>query len=170
MRPGDEVQLIVETEGTVRLIRFHGPADRSGMARLLRLIDAQLDLVEAGRATITDVIVDLDGASSYDPGGLQTLRHARYSAGTRGIGFHLTGLAARVPLMPLNARQVVGDFSTFPTIEIALTALCPTPTDTHGTIEATQRQPTLRRFTAVARRPDERPAGTAQRRASVSSR
>lgn len=126
MRPTEPVQLIVETvDEAVRVIRFHGPLNRSGAARLLRLVDAQLDVDAAGRGRLTDVIVDLGGVSSFEPGGPQVLRHARTSARARGVGFHLTGLASRFYLMPLHARQVAGEFSMFPNLELALAVLSP---------------------------------------------
>lgn len=128
MRPTEQVQLMVEAvEATVRVIRFHGPLNRSGAARLLRLVEAQLDVVAARRPRLTDVIVDLGGVSSFEPGGLPVLRHARDSARARGVGFHLTGLASRFYLMPLQARQVAGEFSMFPNIELAVAVLSPGP-------------------------------------------
>ncbi|MBW0102298.1 STAS domain-containing protein [Pseudonocardia sp. KRD291] len=120
-------QMAVETpDERVRLIRLAGTLDRTAAASLLRLVDAQLDLVAAGHRHLTDLLVDLESVRSFEPGGLETVRHARHSTGARGVRIHLVGCSGRLHLLPLRACQVIGEFSTFPTAEIALAELART--------------------------------------------
>lgn len=143
MRHDHRVQMTVEAPGAcVRLIRVCGPLDRGSAAGLSRLIDAQLELIRAGRADTADLLIDFAEVSSYEPGGLEVLRHARHSARRHGIGLHLSGWAARSHLLPLRVRQVITEFHSFPTIEIAVAALCPidvTPPPTPVAAQPTSR-------------------------------
>ena len=107
----------------LRVIRVYGPLGRTAAASLLRLVDAQLELRAARHRVISHVVVDLEGVSSFEPGGLETLRHARHRAGACGVGVHLTGCSARSALLPLRTRRLLLEFNTFPTTEVALTAL-----------------------------------------------
>lgn len=143
MHANERVQLSVEApQERVRLIRVVGALDRAAVASLLRLVDAQLALISARRCRVTDLFVDLEGVSSFEPGGLEVLRQARHSTGTRGIGLHLTGCSARFHLLPLRARQLLAAFNTFPTIEVGLTAMADAPlepaTDTPAVSSAGQ--------------------------------
>ena len=138
MRPGERVQLMMEApEETLRLIRVCGPLDRAAAACVLRLVDAQLLLHRSGLRTLTDVVVDLEGASSFEPGGLESLRHLRHSAGRHGIAVHLAGCASRSHLLPLRARTVLTEFDTFPTAEVAVSEL------TRATAQAAEPEPAV---------------------------
>lgn len=120
----ERVQLTVETpESGLRLIRVTGALDRAAAATLLRLLDAQLHEAAGRRLRTTHVLVDLSGVRSFEPGGLETLRHARHCAARSGIGIHLTGCTDRSPHLPLRACQLLTEFHTYPTTEVALAAL-----------------------------------------------
>ena len=117
-------QIAVEApDEAVRLIRIAGDLDRSAAARLLRLVDAQLDLVAARHRSVSHVLVDLECVRSFEPGGLDAVREARRTSAARGVRLHLVGCAGRSPLLPLRVCQVLAEFSTFPTVEIALAEL-----------------------------------------------
>lgn len=128
MTANAKFQMAVESvDVRVRLIRVAGNLDRSTAASLLRMVDAQLQLRATGHCRFTDLLVDLENVRSFERGGLEAVRHARYSTGTRGVRIHLAGCAARFHLLPLRARQILGEFSTFPTVEIALLELVRVP-------------------------------------------
>lgn len=119
-------QLTVDTVGPgTRLIRAVGTLDRGTAARLLRLVDAQLALVRGGRRAFAGLVLDLAGIRHFEEAGVQALRHVRYSCARLGIAVHLTGGTERGVLLPVRARQVLGEFSNFPTVEVAVTALEP---------------------------------------------
>ena len=124
----------------VRLIRVAGNLDRTTAASLLRMVDAQLQLHTTGHCQFTDLLVDLEHVRSFERGGLEALRHARYSTGTRGVRIHLAGCAGRFHLLPLRARQILGEFSTFPTVEIALVELVRFPATPPAQTSAVQVQ------------------------------
>lgn len=59
------------------------------------------------------------GVSSFERGGLESMRHAPHQAAARGVVMCLSGCSARFHLLPLR----VGEFRRFPTVEVALAAL-----------------------------------------------
>ena len=124
MRDSDRFQMVVEAPNEqARLIRVAGGLDRATAAALLRMIDAQLELIAARHRRVTDLLVDLEEVSSYEPAAVKVMRHARHSTAARGVRLHLTGCGARVHLLPLNVRRLLIEFSTYPTVEVALAAL-----------------------------------------------
>lgn len=126
MDADDRFQMAVEAPADrVRLIRVVGALDRAAAAGLLRLLDAQLELIAARHCRVTDMLVDLEGVSSYEPGGLETVRHARHATAARDVRVHLTGCSGRFHQLPLRARRLLAEFSTFPTVEVALATLAP---------------------------------------------
>ncbi len=119
----------------MRLIRVVGNLDRAAAASLLRLIDAQLEVATLRDRRLTDLIVDIEGVESFGPGGLETVRHARHCTDARDVRLHLTGCSGRFHLLPLRARRILGEFDTFPTVEVALAELArtaATPPSTAG--------------------------------------
>ena len=154
MQAGHRFQMSVEAPVEwVRLIRVAGALDRTAAAALLRLVDAQLELVVSGRCRVTDLLVDLEGVGTYESGGLTTLRHAANDTAVRGVRLHLTGCSARFHLLPLSARQVLRVFRTFPTVEIALAALTAIPPGS-ATGRADPTPPPRAQAAAPAQRPD----------------
>ncbi|MBP2366768.1 LuxR C-terminal-related transcriptional regulator [Pseudonocardia parietis] len=110
-----------------------GRLDPTAAARVLRLLDAQLELVAAGYADTAQMVIDLDAVTSFERGGLASLRHAPYTAARRSITVSLSGYGARLHLLPLHARQLLAEFDTFPTLEAATHALIPIPSPGPGT-------------------------------------
>jgi anti-anti-sigma regulatory factor len=126
--PADErFQMAVEApHAWARVIRFAGILDRGAAASILRMVDAQLELHAARHCRLTDLVLDLEHVRSFERGGLEAIRHARHSTARRSIRLHLVGCSARLHLLPLRACQLLGEFSTFPTLEIALAELART--------------------------------------------
>lgn len=90
---------------------------------MLRLVDAGLEAVVAGRCDMAFLVVDLGEVRSFERGGPESLRHAPYSAAARGIAVYLSGCGGREQLLPLHARRVFAGFASFPTADHAVHAL-----------------------------------------------
>ncbi len=110
---------------SVVLIRANGTLDRAAAAALLRLIDAQAELVRHGRRSLVAVLVDLDGVSTFDAAAFRDLRPARERARRGGFALCLTGCGGRVHLLPLAVQQMLTEHRTFPTAEAGVTAHTP---------------------------------------------
>ena len=124
MRAGERFQMTVETPSErVRLIRVAGGLDQATAAALLRMIDAQLESIAARRRSVTDLLVDLEGVSNFEPAAVKAMRHARRSTAARGVRLHLTGCTSRFFLLPLSVRRLLAEFRAYPTVEVALAAL-----------------------------------------------
>lgn len=123
---GRQVQVTVERpHERIVLIRLNGAFDRDAAAALLRLIDAQADLVRHGRRSLTAVLVDLDGVRTFDAAAFRHLRRARPQARSRGFELCLTGCGGRVALLPLAVQQMLSEHRTFPTAECGVVAHAP---------------------------------------------
>jgi anti-anti-sigma regulatory factor len=123
---GRRVQVTVERpHEQVVLIRMNGALDRDATSALLRLVDAQAELVRHGRRATTAVLVDLDGVSTFDAAAFRDLRHARSRARRAGFGLCLTGCRGRVHLLPFAVQQALTGHHTFPTAEAAVAAHTP---------------------------------------------
>ena len=121
-----QVQLTVERpHERVVLIRVNGALDRDAAAAVLRLVDAQAELVRHGRRATIAVLVDLDGVSTFDAAAFRDLRHARSRARRAGFGLCLTGCGGRVHLLPFAVQQALTEYHTFPTAEAAVAAHTP---------------------------------------------
>jgi hypothetical protein len=107
----------------IRIIRLMGDLDATGAARLMRLIDAQAQLVRSGRCEIAHLVLDLSPVSSFVADAMQTLRHVEYVCEQVGIRLHLAGFLDRSALLPSRVRQELIRFDVFPTTEVAVTAL-----------------------------------------------
>lgn len=88
----------------VRLIRVAGRLDRAAAASVLRLVSVQLDLIARRHQAVTDLVLDIEQVRSFEPGGLESLRHAPYTAGQRGIGVCLSGCGGDRPALRPAAR------------------------------------------------------------------
>ncbi|MHA6782127.1 STAS domain-containing protein [Pseudonocardia saturnea] len=123
-------QLAVECAATgVRVIRVAGALDRPAVDRLLRLVDAQIDLRAAGCVTFEHLVVDLANVTRFDPGGLEALQLQWRERRDRGVRLHLAGCGGRVFLLPVRASRMMRDFSAFPSAEVAIAQLSPPTVD-----------------------------------------
>lgn len=137
------LQVIVEAPiPAVRLIRVAGRLDQAAAASVLRLVAVQLDLIAGRHQAVTDLVLDIEQVRCFEPGGLESLRHAPYTAGQRGIGVCLSGCQGRVAQLPLRARRLLSGFRTFPTAEVALQMLI-TGTSATSTVERGAHVPDL---------------------------
>lgn len=135
MHDHNGLQVIVEAPiPAVRLIRVAGRLDQAAAASVLRLVAVQLDLIAGRHQAVTDLVLDIEQVRCFEPGGLESLRHAPYTAGQRGIGVCLSGCQGRVAQLPLRARRLLSGFRTFPTAEVALQMLI-TGTSATSTVE-----------------------------------
>lgn len=118
------LQMAVESpaEG-IRVIRTAGTIDRQAAAGLLRLIDAQIALAATGRTGTAHLIIDLANVNRFEPGGMETLHQHRDAGREHAVTLHLTGGGGRLSLLPVRVRQLLRDFSTFPTTEVAVAEL-----------------------------------------------
>jgi hypothetical protein len=124
MRTIQTIQMAVESPGDgIRVIRTAGTLDRQAAARLLRLVDAQIAQAAAGHTSLAHLIIDLANINRFEPGGMETLHQHRSAGRTNQVGLHLAGGGGRLALLPVRVRQLLRDFSTFPTAEVAVAAL-----------------------------------------------
>lgn len=149
------LQMAVESpvEG-IRVVRTAGSLDRQSAAGLLRLVDAQIALVAGGHRTAAHLIVDLENVNRFDPGGMETLHTHRAVGRDRGVQLHLAG-GGRLMQLPIRVRQLLRDFSIFPTTEIAVAALAgPARTPPQDPAPAVEPEPAL--HLPESRRPEDR--------------
>ena len=124
MRLIEIVQVAVDVvDPTLRVVRVAGRLTLEGARRIVTLLDGQCRLVESGGRHTTDVVVDLEGVSWFDPGALELLRFAGDNCRTAGISLHVSGCGARLPLLPFRVRQALAQFSSYPTADLAVTSL-----------------------------------------------
>jgi hypothetical protein len=107
-------------EPGVYTIRLRGHLDRLTGARLLRLVDARLQLARLGHAATRHVLIDLTDVDSIGPGALAALTHADHAAGRCGVTFDLVGTAALAGRLGTADRQALSRFRSFPTVAAAL--------------------------------------------------
>jgi anti-anti-sigma regulatory factor len=124
MHEADTVQLAVEVAaGSIRLVRVAGRLTPGGAQRVVAVVDAQCRLVETAHCAVAHVVVDLSCVSWFDDGALEVLVGARSATGAAGIALHIAGYSAHLLMLPVRARQVLTQFSSFPTAEVAVMAL-----------------------------------------------
>lgn len=124
MRSIQTLQMAVESPTRdVRVIRTAGTLDRHAAAALLRLLDGQIAVVGDADSTLTHLIIDLANVSRFEPGGMETLHQHRGIGHDRKVRLHLAGAGGHLCQLPVRVRQLIRDFSTFPTTEAAIVAL-----------------------------------------------
>ncbi|SDF27381.1 hypothetical protein [Pseudonocardia oroxyli] len=104
-------------------ITLRGSLDRVVGARLLRLVDARLQMAAYGHAVTRHVLLDVGGLDAVDPGGEAALRHAAHACDRRGITLDLVGAAAVGPHLGIGARQALARYRSFPDVPTAVAAL-----------------------------------------------
>lgn len=121
MRLLEAAQLAVERPGPgVVVIRVAGDLDRHTVMRIIRLVDQQRELT---RSRNPRVVVDLAEVRSFAEGALDPLCEAGARIAAAGGRLHVTGLAAREPVLPNRVADVIPRLATFPTLEVALERL-----------------------------------------------
>ncbi|MFR9805910.1 STAS domain-containing protein [Pseudonocardia sp. RS010] len=104
-------------------IRLRGHLDRLTGARLLRLVDARLQLARLGHAATRHVLIDVADVDSIGPGALAALTHALHAADRSGVTLDLVGAGALAGRLGTADRQALARFRSFPTVAAALAGL-----------------------------------------------
>ncbi|GAA4552893.1 hypothetical protein [Pseudonocardia xishanensis] len=107
----------------VYTISVRGTLDRLVGARLLRLIDARLQMASHHHSPTRHVLVDVSQLDGLAPGGEAALRHAAHATSRRGITFDLIGAAALAGRLGVAERQVLSRYRSFPDVSTALAEL-----------------------------------------------
>lgn len=124
MRTIDTVQVAVEVVSpAVRVVRVAGRLTVGGALRIANVVAAQCRLVDAGATT--DLVVDLAGVGSFEPGAVEMLVRARENCASAQIGMHIAGCAAHLLMLPIHVRHLLTRFSSFPTVDAAIGSLVP---------------------------------------------
>jgi anti-anti-sigma factor len=118
--PFDGAMLSVEVlTPRLRVVRVAGVLDRVTAARVAALVEAQLALPGcAGH-----VVVDLGEVGFFGSGDMSVLVRACDAGRCAGVQVHLAGLAARETMLPMSVTSALAQFSVFPTVEQAQSAL-----------------------------------------------
>jgi hypothetical protein len=106
-------------------IRLRGHLDRLTGARLLRLVDARLQLARHRHAATRHILVDVTDVDSIGPGAVAALSHAHHAAGRCAVTFDLVGAGALAGRLGTADRQALARFRSFPTVAAALVGLEP---------------------------------------------
>jgi anti-anti-sigma regulatory factor len=109
------------------VIRASGEFDRSAGARLLRLVDARLQLVTVGSCATRHMLVDLTAVDAVHPAVLVFLRHAQHGCRRRDVSFFLVGTGALTGRLPMADRADLLRYRQFPSVDAALAELAPGP-------------------------------------------
>jgi hypothetical protein len=128
---GDQEPMLraVEFPGPgIRVLRLGGDLDASAAGRRLAgLAGTQLRRVAADTADRpAHLLLDLASVRSLGPGGLDALVRIRDEGRAHGVRVHVTGLAARRPLVE-GTRDPRHHLSSYPTVECALQELVQSP-------------------------------------------
>ena len=115
----------------LHVIRVAGVLDTLAGARLLRLIDARLRLLELGHASTRHILIDLTVTRSASTAALDGLKHAAYACRRHRVGLHLVGTGRLLAELPAPACHHLTRISCFPTLEAAQQSLHP-PHETSG--------------------------------------
>lgn len=99
-----------------------GRLDAGLAVRVLRLLDARLELIQAGLADKTHVVIDLAATTTIDAGGVATLRHAPFEAARLGVTVWLSGVTGRTDRLPTRSRSMLDRIRMFPDEEAAVLA------------------------------------------------
>lgn len=125
MRLLDGAQLAVErAQPGIVVIRVAGDLDRHSATRIVRLLDQQCGFART-RPDLRggQVVVDLGEVRSFAAGALDILGDAGPRVLVAGLHLHVTGLAAREPVLPRRVTDAIPRLATFPTLEVALELL-----------------------------------------------
>lgn len=121
----------------LHLIRVRGELDESAGARLLRLIDARLQInglgLRPGRTR--HILIDLSAVTSASRAGLAALSHARHTTQRRRVGLALIGagaLTCRPGDTGAHARAALRTLACYPDTTAAITALQHPPHPGHA--------------------------------------
>lgn len=122
--PRGVLRLTIDTPAVgVRVVHVAGALGRAGVARLIRSIDAQVQLAGTGRCPIAHLVVDLGGVTDYDPDAVGALGEVVHRCARARIGLHLAGFLPGPAGLPVRVRQQLVRVRTSPTVEVAVRGL-----------------------------------------------
>ncbi|RTL69665.1 MAG: STAS domain-containing protein [Pseudonocardiaceae bacterium] len=104
----------------VHLVRVTGDLDAATANRVLRLVDARVQLVAAGSCVTRHVLVDLSGVTSLAPGTVTVLDRAREVAEAHGLTVDLVGTSKHTVALSGRDRHMLLRFRAFPSVGVAL--------------------------------------------------
>ena len=117
-------------DGTT-VIRASGRLDAAGGARLLRVLDAQIEMARGGHRRLDAVVVDISAVDTIGRGGPEALAHAQYACSRRRIEFVMGGAVDLWSLSPA-ARRRLGALTWYPTVDLAVASVGGGAADHHG--------------------------------------
>ncbi|MCX6462478.1 MAG: hypothetical protein NTW05_02625 [Pseudonocardiales bacterium] len=101
------------------VVRVAGPLGDTSGARLARL----LDVLGTGPTRPRHVVVDLGDVGWFGSCGIAALHAAEAGYRGLGVGLHVSGLSARMELLPVGVADRLARLPGFPTVERAVLAL-----------------------------------------------
>jgi anti-anti-sigma regulatory factor len=107
------------------VIRVSGDLDRLSATRLLRLVDARLQLVALGQCPTAHIVVDLTNVHDFHANALPALHHAHHAAGGRNVSLELVAAKALAQRLEAQKRQALSMYRSFPSVEAALRSHSP---------------------------------------------
>jgi ABC-type transporter Mla MlaB component len=107
------------------VIRVSGDLDRLLATRLLRLVDARLQLVAQGQCATAHIVVDLIDVHDLCATAVPALHHAHHAAGGRGVSLELVGAKALAERLGAQERQALSMYRSYPSVEAALQSHSP---------------------------------------------
>lgn len=119
---GGRVRIDAPCEGVSRL-RVAGELDGHAGARVLRCVDARLQLSAAGHRPTRHLLIDLSEVLTATVAGVRALPHAHYTAGRRAISLHLIGAGHLISILSPTASGPLRALGGFPDLDAALANL-----------------------------------------------
>lgn len=110
-------------EPPVAVITASGDLDDAAAVQLLRWCEARLHQGDLGVGRVGHLIVDISRVRRANVSALAILDHARTEAHRRQVGAHLVGAEALMGAVSLPARQRLGRWHRYPTLDGARAAL-----------------------------------------------
>jgi len=105
----------------LQVITAEGRLDAAGAARLLRVVDARLQLIRSGQVPTRHLVVDLGEVVRLDPAAATILTRASDACREREVSFALVERGAAAVVGP-TARRKLATLPTFATLDEAVRA------------------------------------------------
>ncbi len=121
---GGRIRIDAPCEGVCRL-QAAGVLDGHTGARMLRCVDARLQLVAAGHHATRHLLIDLSEVVGASAAGVRALPHAHYAATRRGISLHLIAADRLHPTLSTADRAHLRRLNGVPDLDAALATVHP---------------------------------------------
>lgn len=120
-RPGAERPFVTHPHDGTTVIRTRGHLDSASGGRLLRLLDAEIEMARTGHRRLDVVVIDASASDTISRGGPEALAHALHACTRRRIGFAVAGTFDLRFLSPAAQRRLAA-LTWYPTVEVAITS------------------------------------------------